>query len=110
MLRSTVSLKSTVYIGFFVQGNLLFTTKHRDNQQSPSVNKITKFITYGGRSFSLFNLPTLDLEYDSGHELELKMARRTEEAFNCPVLNGSNVVKFDADKSSVDKVSQLRIR
>ena len=70
-----------------------------------AVSKMTKFLAFGARSFSIRSLPDLDLVYDSGSDVEQRMARHAREVFNCPVKEGHNVVRYDRDLTSVDMVS-----
>ena len=69
-----------------------------------TVSKMTKFLAFGARSFSIRTLPDLDLVYDSGSDVELRMAEQAQDVFNCPVKKGHNVVRYDRDLTSVGKV------
>ncbi|XP_070202575.1 gigasin-3a-like [Littorina saxatilis] len=78
---------------------MLFTKVNGRGDSSDS--KMTKFVTFGGRSFSIRALPDLDLLYDSGNDIEHRMAAEASDVFNCPVQDGPNVVRYDRDKTSI---------
>lgn len=83
-------------------GSMLFTKVNGRGDSSDS--KMTKFVTFGGRSFSIRALPDLDLLYDSGNDIEHRMAAEASDVFNCPVQDGPNVVRYDRDKTSIHVV------
>ena len=79
-------------------GSLEFTIDN--GLDNVTVGKMTKFVTFGARSFSLRDLD-LDLVYDSGSDVERIMAQREPDVFNCPVKEGSRVPRYDRDLTSV---------
>ncbi|KAL8588741.1 hypothetical protein ACOMHN_042083 [Nucella lapillus] len=80
-------------------GGLQFTTQN--GLDDLTSGNMTKFVIFGARSFALRPLPDLDLDYDSGSDLEGRMAQRSSGVFNCPPTHGFLVVTSDRDLASV---------
>ncbi|KAL8564186.1 hypothetical protein ACOMHN_017455 [Nucella lapillus] len=80
-------------------GGLQFT--NQNGLDDLTSGNMTKFVIFGARSFALRPLPDLDLDYDSGSDLEGRMAQRSSGVFNCPPTHGFLVVTSDRDLASV---------
>ncbi|XP_025076197.1 mesenchyme-specific cell surface glycoprotein-like [Pomacea canaliculata] len=60
------------------------------------------FYTFGGRSFSIWSLPNMELVYDSGSILEDMLAQVRPDLFNAGMTNASHKVSQDFDSCSAD--------
>ncbi|XP_041376810.1 mesenchyme-specific cell surface glycoprotein-like [Gigantopelta aegis] len=79
-------------------GSLCFTSRNGEDTN----DSFTKFVTFGGRSFSIWRTVDLRLVFDSGDDMETETAERIPDLFNAGT---------DADgtpRSQVDKQSTYR--
>ncbi|KAK7487221.1 hypothetical protein BaRGS_00021573, partial [Batillaria attramentaria] len=64
---------------------------------------MTRFIAFGSRSFSIRTLPDLDIVYDSGSDVEKRVAQNIGDVFNAQINRGPDILRYERDKTSVEK-------
>ena len=82
------------------QGRLVVSNVDGRNAQT---GKHTALYAYGGRSFSIWDLDTMELVYDSGSDIEDKIAKHHKEIFNADP-EGPDAIPDTFDKRSDNKV------